>query len=359
MGGIISLGSVSSGNHLVDDNIQSLIAVYEALFPEQVRAYYLIGSYAIGETTALSDLDLIVLFKGNFLDNKEANQGRRLSQAFYKARFSSIRLDVSCRWEDSLASVDRVSLKLASIAMFGEDNRNDIVLPDRADYIREVMYFAHLSISRFLRSRDWSNVATLTYPLDYPEPNDEFYGYTQKRVFEWYPSSIAFGLKELVTTVGRIATALIALKSGTFVANRKESIRLYEEIVGDEWVDYIVKIYEYGKKQWGYLVPTQIEERKLLQALCQQTLGFENSFLFSYQAYLLSELHSDVVERKVLALKRFQEVFYFDKDIYRSIQEALITDHASLKEAASRTLKVWDANLHYGSSIKKPDQAFE
>ena len=30
----------------------------------------------------------------------------------------------------------------------------------------------------------------LRYPLDYPDPADPLYGYTRKRIAEWYPASV-------------------------------------------------------------------------------------------------------------------------------------------------------------------------
>jgi hypothetical protein len=44
--------------------------------------------------------------------------------------------------------------------------------------------------------RDVETVAA----IDYPDPNDEFFGYAVKRVDAWYPAEVTAGLKEWVST---------------------------------------------------------------------------------------------------------------------------------------------------------------
>ncbi len=48
----------------IDDFVRSAICEFDRAFPDRVRAYYVIGSYADESATGISDLDLVVLFKG-------------------------------------------------------------------------------------------------------------------------------------------------------------------------------------------------------------------------------------------------------------------------------------------------------
>ncbi len=329
----------SSSNRQVDDIIQGLVGIYEAVFPGRIRGYYLTGSFVAGGLTPLSDLDLCVLFKGDYASTEEEATARRLNSALYAARFTPIRLDIPARCEQHLSPHDRILLKLASRPVFGEDVRDAIALPAMDDYIRATMEMAHDNLARVLRGPDWREMTTLTFPLDYPDPADEFYGYAWKRIPFWYPPETTHGLKELVTTIGRMTTALIAHKAQRYVPQRKDSVSLYRECIGDEWTEYVAAIYHHGKGRWGYLVPDDPSERQDLRALCHQTLGFENHFLATYRAYLRSELtHGDDTAKR-FALHRLREVLFSDDETIAAIEASASGGDASLGQEAAETLR--------------------
>jgi hypothetical protein len=66
-------------------------------------------------------------------------------------------------------------------------------------------------------------------------------------------------------------------------------VELYTESVDGPWAPYVEALYRNAKLRWGYLVPEDPGERRLLRQLCAQTLGFENHFLEEYRV-LLSDL---------------------------------------------------------------------
>lgn len=301
-------GPLPTGNSQIDDIIQGLIAVYEAVFPERIRGYYLTGSYVAGGLNPLSDLDLLILFKGAFADDEERDRARRLNGAFYHARLTAIRLDLPARSERDLSPLDRILLKLASRPIYGEDVRDEIALPSLPDYTRATMELAYGNLARVLRGPDWRTPAALTYLLSYPDPDDEFFGYAHRRFPMWYPPEITGGLKELVTTVGRLATAIIALRAGRYVPQRADSVTLYREAIGDEWSAYVAEIYAAGKGRWGYLVPSDPAERAHLRDLCRQTLAFENHFLTVYRDFLLAESHDPDPARRDVATQEFRDL---------------------------------------------------
>ncbi len=53
----------SSGYPKIDQILLELICVIEHYFPDRIRGYYLVGSYAVGEAIVTSDLDLVIVFK--------------------------------------------------------------------------------------------------------------------------------------------------------------------------------------------------------------------------------------------------------------------------------------------------------
>src|SRR5215212_11405293 len=61
----------STGISQIDEIIRGSIGILEALFPNRIRAYYLVGSYADGGYTSNSDIDVVPLFKGVMKNNEE------------------------------------------------------------------------------------------------------------------------------------------------------------------------------------------------------------------------------------------------------------------------------------------------
>ncbi|NJM09183.1 hypothetical protein HC891_27750 [Candidatus Gracilibacteria bacterium] len=52
----------SSGDAQIDTIVGGFIAVLELLFPQRIASYALTGSCADGAATALSDIDMLVVF---------------------------------------------------------------------------------------------------------------------------------------------------------------------------------------------------------------------------------------------------------------------------------------------------------
>jgi hypothetical protein len=52
----------STGHPEVDRILQAIVGRYEHVFPESIRAYYVIGSYADASAVPVSDIDLVIVF---------------------------------------------------------------------------------------------------------------------------------------------------------------------------------------------------------------------------------------------------------------------------------------------------------
>ena len=63
---------ISTGDPLSDNVLRDVVARLEAAFSGRVRAYYLQGSRADSTDVATSDLDVRVLFAGDFGDCERA-----------------------------------------------------------------------------------------------------------------------------------------------------------------------------------------------------------------------------------------------------------------------------------------------
>jgi len=259
-----------SGNPEVDPILHDMITAYESAFPHGGLAYYLIGSWAEGESNALSDIDVAIVWTRAEPAVDDRVRGERIRASLG----SPFRLDAAMIAERGVpASLIGVNLKLSSTYLSGPDIRERLALPPLETYTESVIEGAYLFMTRILRSTESLD------RIDYPDPGGEFFGYTRKRLDRWYPAEVTSGLKEWVSTATRIARALVAIQTGRYVGSKGKAIATYRAYIIDEWGEYLSTLYQKGKIAWGYRVPEDEVDRNLLRDLCRRFLAFEKHFL--------------------------------------------------------------------------------
>jgi hypothetical protein len=259
----------STGHERIDTILRGLVGIWEMAFPDRVRAYYLTGSYSDGTAMPSSDVDLSVLFRDGFTHVEEESAADQLAD--YCAQISPVELDMVPLAEEIVFPLRAAGVKLASQIIYGEDVRGRMPLPPLADYVRHAMDLTSRLIRRLHQTGD-----VLPFSLGYPDPDGPFYGYDR---------GDGAALKDLVTTMGLAATAILAFKAGQYVSGKRDCLRLYRACIDDEWTGFLEEIYERCRNQWGYRVPVGQEDRECLRQLCRQTLAFENHFLSLYREY--------------------------------------------------------------------------
>jgi len=315
----------STGKEHIDRLLHGIVGIYNQAFPERIRAFYVVGSYADGSSIALSDIDLYIIFAG-LMDAQESEQAQALER--FCGQLSPIRLDLNPTSEAALSVADRILLKQGSMLIYGADIRDDILLPPLDAYQKYATWYPYRFLGQIMR-----DCVVLPYPLTYPDQGGEFYGYDRKRIPEWYPPEIEKGIKELVTGALRTATAILALRAGQYVGTKRDSVRLYRECIHDEWTNYLETLYLKGKLEWQYLIPSEQDDKLLLRELCQRTLAFENHYFDLYRTYLLGLLQQDE-EDKIFALERLTHVVYIDEEMVRIVQELNKSGIEEIRQAA-------------------------
>jgi predicted nucleotidyltransferase len=291
-----------TGDARIDDILRGLVGLFETVFPARIRGHYLLGSFADGTARPGSDLDLCVLFKGGFQD--AAEEARALALIDHCAKISPVELDVDPIGEPIPYRLRAVNVKLASRVIHGEDIRDAIPLPPIDGYARDALDLAVRLVARVRQ-----NPTALTVPLEYPDPEGEFYGYDRRRMSDAAGATVP-STKDLVVTVGLIATAIIALQAGRYVGSKRDCIRLYRSEIGDVWAGLVTAVYENCRDHWAYRIPERAEERRRLQELCREALAFENHFLALCRDHLLAELRHEDADRRRRAVQRLREVVY-------------------------------------------------
>lgn len=234
----------STGEARIDAILCGLIGLFETIFPARIRGYYLLGSFADGTALPDSDIDLFMLFKDGFQDATE--EARAAAIIEHCARISPVELDVEPNGEPIPYRLRAVNVKLASRVIFGEDIRDGIPLPPIDAYSRDAL---DLAVRLLARVRQTPPV--LTFPLEYPDPTGEFFGYDRREMRDASSATLP-STKDLVVTVGLIATALVALKAGRYVGSKRDCIRLYQSEISDSWTDLETAVYANCRDRWAY-----------------------------------------------------------------------------------------------------------
>lgn len=313
----------------VNNILGGTIGLLEAAFPNRLRACYLTGSYADGSAVPSSDIDLFVLFRRAMRDDEEA---KALYVGNCCTMLSPIGIDLYPNAENQLSWFATVFIKHASRLLYGEDIRDKITPVSIEDFARGSFHgcFDFLAELR--------GVDRLDFPLAYPDPQDEFYGYyRQKRRAD---GSLHADGKKLVTSVACAATSLIALKARRYVYTKDDCVKVYNESLGGEWADFLSTIYQRGKKDWKYRIPEDAAARRELRELCRQTLAYENDFVKIYRDYLLEELKHDNAEVRLFAARRLGEIVFPDEEIIAALEVAGQAAHDELRQAAQDSLAI-------------------
>ncbi len=313
----------TSAHPFVDAYLCGLIGLFETVFPDRIRAYYLIGSFATGGAIASSDVDLRVIFKDQFAEHEVA----RIERFRENCRaISALPLDIpiQCEADFQHGQADPIALKTAALWLYGTDIRTQLPMPPINDYLRMVTGAPYRNMALRLRKQEM-----VIYPLRYPDPGGEFYGY-----------DVAGKMQHFVVTIGWAATCAIVLSTRQYVAKKRDWLALYQQHINDEWVAWLTAVWEGCRNRWAYAIPTDDRQRTELRTLCRDALGFENHYLRRYRAYLLGELTGADPASQLVALERLRQIVYHDAEVRGAVTERAESSHPVVRQAAHQTLGI-------------------
>jgi len=302
----------STGSARMDAVVRRLIAEMRAVLPGRLRAVYVLGSYADASAVSTSDLDLELVIADGLREDE-----RTRIQAFLAAYASSAdgELDIGFFDEDTLRAGVSPTLKLGGRLLWGIDACHELAVMPLAAWTRDRMHTSYWRLFGL-----FSRPLPLAAPLDYPDPADEFFGYT-RRLTHLPDGRVVSGTRDLMRAVGWMATALVAYQAGQYVATKRDCASMYRTHIGDEWSDLLDDMAVWIRGAWQYRIPADPEERARLRAICARTLGFENHFLTVYRSYALSELRADDPTGRHLAIEMLQRVPLADAVVMEAVAE--------------------------------------
>ena len=313
-----------TGRLKVDAVLAETVRQFEAAFPNEVRAYYLDGSYASSYAVQSSDVDLKIVFQKATSD---ADLKRAEDLLAMLEQQCDIELDMGCGLETDLF---RPALVFEGKLIYGEEIREQLTVMPVDFWGRERMYAGCWLICHLFGRSGQAHL-----PLEFPNSNGLFFGYDD-RLAQSGDGQDVRGIKNMMRASGWAATGLIAYLAGKYVTNKAECVRLYRAHIGDEWTSHIEALYETCRNKWAYCVPASLDDRDCLRKICERNLAFENHILNVYRTFLVGELTCGDIERQKEALDYLGRTPFHDADVIVALQALLLIE--ALRETTNKVL---------------------
>lgn len=281
------------GNPRMEAITRDIVAQALAALSGRLRAVYVLGSYADASAVPTSDLDLVLVIADRLRNDERARLQLLLAQW---AGYAEGEVDIEVEDEHVMLAGVSPTLKLGGRLLWGADVCQRLEIMSLLAWTRDRMHSSYWRLGGL-----FARPLPLTAPLAYPDPSDEFFGYT-RRLTHLPDGQLAPGTRDLMRAVGWMATALVASQAGEYVATKRACALLYREHIGDEWSDLLDDLATWVRSAWHYRVPTAPEARARLRTLCTRTLAFENHFLARYRRYVLDELRGEDGQGREMAI---------------------------------------------------------
>lgn len=296
----------STGYSQVDQIIQGVIGIFERIFPDRIRSYYLVGSYANGTAISTSDLDIHPLFKGGY-SKKERSKARQIG--WLCDLMTPIELGISPKDDRQPVGYNGI-FKLIGRLVYGEEVRDTFPIPSVDEYIRNCM--------NVINQKDIRDREVLIYPLDFPDPEGEFFGYDQREVYSLNGAQYPKGTKDLIALLYQIIIPIVAIETHSYVLGKSEAFQLYRDHINDAWADFLTDIWETCRTQWEYCIPEEAHAKQKLRSICEKVLELENHYLLIYRDFWLKKLND--TSSLPQALFRFTDVIYPDDEVLNALK---------------------------------------
>lgn len=274
---------------VVNSIILQAIELFELLFPGRILSYYLLGSYIDCSWVEASDIDFAVIFKEKTTP-QEAMIIEKIFNPYSKLLAKEIDLYVineqdaknknSSNKNSLIFREGILNIKLSSKLLYGRDIVPIIPLPKIEDYTHITMQ----TPLHFMRKvRGYTDNLFLLEKLDYPNPYHKYFGYLENGD----PlDSREVKTKILISLIGWICTALLALKAKQYIGKKSDFAKKYEQFINDPWTPFINKAYTLIRNDWNYVVPKRKLDQAELRKICQGILFFEKFFIDEYKTYI-------------------------------------------------------------------------
>lgn len=239
----------------------------------QVAAIYLIGSTNINADLPNSDIDLIVVPK-----NPDKNADAQLQQLIRKELTPHVpNKAIAIHFFHLPISETLPYFTVQRTLLYGKEVLNDCPIQSWREYA--IMH----SIYAMTLMKDFRHTQTLTLPLNYPDINQSYYGYTQQtRLAKTEHDAI----RNIYAINSRCIAVLLALEKQLMFATKQDLMQYAISNITKDMGTQSKLIFTNIYQKWRYHMPTTVDEQKTLRKICRHTLIMENLFLKHFYVQL-------------------------------------------------------------------------
>ncbi|QOC93914.1 nucleotidyltransferase domain-containing protein [Micromonospora craniellae] len=242
-------------------------------------ALYLIGSHARGNADQASDVDIVIITRG------DAGAAHRIATSAYARHCpDGPQLDLTVLAHDELghsATTDLARVQRREVLFPLVDHGQHIAGPDLATRLASRLTVGaapttHMPWVFARRTRGLPERLQSTPVSVPPNPDDEFLG---------YPSGSR--TKVVVSLASWIGAGIIAMRTGWEHLATKEHVvaRLNDiDVSGARWLSETITVC---RSSWGYSVPQSTIDRALLRKICQRLHQMERDYATRHQSWQL------------------------------------------------------------------------
>lgn len=274
-----------TGKDDIDRELDAFIKLARLFFGDNIVAIYLMGSYIDDSAVETSDLDIGVVYK-----KERAERIMEISDFFTAHSRDLFRKEIDLYLisldqieklnpDDLLTREGIMSMKIASRLLYGTDVSHKIVLPDFDSYLaitlKTPFYFMN-------RVRGIVPEDTIPTALEFPDTHDYYYGYlafTQR-------TNRNLESKPVLSLIGWISTALIAMQAKQYVGKKSDVCRAHELHINNEWTPYVRDAYQLIRTELNYRMPHDEHTRAAMRTICSKLLDFERYYMQAYKEHV-------------------------------------------------------------------------
>lgn len=251
-------------------NLDAICKQLICAFSRGLRAIYLTGSRARGDSIPSSDVDLSLVFAGSFSRSEVRALADRARSICSEA---GIVTDVEVI-DDQRLKYGITPKTKQNMLLFGEDILDGCPLMS-ADRLSLVFARHAMRFIRIVRGRP----EKLRYPLGYPVPASELRGYEVHGI-RTAEGRYLPGLNNLLNLVSSIGTFRLAVSAAFFGPDKGTTARTYRAMLpNDPWGPLVEEVYSLCRVRCSGKLPATAADLEALIRCIDRIPEFENSFV--------------------------------------------------------------------------------
>jgi hypothetical protein len=264
-------------NHQIVRDVDDAVAVIRRRLGPSVHSVYLLGSHVDTTAVELSDVDLFMLLNDSSAQtllrsrsvDDEVRQEHPSVDSIIRTTGVGLREPGWRRWAPAV--------ELGSALIEGEDARPSIAMPTMMEYTVDSVEAFRSMIARVQRRR---LVTIDPAPLSMNTDLGQFV--TKAPVW----TRVEYWTHDLCVIVSQAASVLVSINACGIPHSRASAHALFAACGPEQWRAVVADIDRDCRRRWGYRVPTDSTDLRVLSRYCQAASVLETDCLAAVDEWL-------------------------------------------------------------------------